>query len=193
MSIDRTEADRRATFAAVVLAGGTARRLGGIDKASIRYAGRSLLEHALAALAAADPVVVVGPEQPAPDSVRFVQEEPPLGGPAAGLLAGVDALGPRGSGLIGVLAVDMPHVTPATFERLTAAAQGRAGAFLTDVDGRRHLAGVLRADAVPHLTANQRHGLAMRRFLAGLDVVSVPAVGDEGNDIDTWADLPGDS
>ena len=37
-------------FAAVVLAGGTAARLGGADKASIEHAGRTLLEWALDAL-----------------------------------------------------------------------------------------------------------------------------------------------
>jgi molybdopterin-guanine dinucleotide biosynthesis protein A len=181
-------------FAAVVLAGGTARRLGGVDKATIRYAGRPLLEHALAALGAADPVVVVGPERSTTRAVRFVQEEPPLGGPVAGLLAGIDALGPSPAGpgtrVIGVLAVDMPHITSATFDRLASAAQGHTGAFLSDADGRRHLAGVLLADAVPRLTPTQRHGLAMRRFLADLDIVTVAAIGNEGDDVDTWADLP---
>ena len=40
-------------LAAVVLAGGTAVRLGGVDKASIELAGRTFLEHALAATGAA--------------------------------------------------------------------------------------------------------------------------------------------
>src|SRR4051794_24238588 len=54
-----TVRDCHMTFCAVVLAGGRASRLDGADKASIEYQGRTLLEHALEALADAAEVVVV--------------------------------------------------------------------------------------------------------------------------------------
>src|SRR4051794_8978521 len=99
--------DAGMSWAAVILTGGTATRLGGLDKASLELADRSLLDHALAAVAGADEVVVVGPRAPAPAGVRFTREEPPGGGPLAGIAAGVSALTP-GHRRVVVLAVDMP-------------------------------------------------------------------------------------
>ena len=131
-----------APYAAVILAGGTAVRMDGVDKAGVEYAGRTLLEHALRAVADAAEVVVVGEQVPTSRPVTFVREDPPLGGPAAGLLAGLAALARLPEGLF-VLAVDMPFVTAETFRRLVAAAAGHDGAFLVDADGRRQLAGVL--------------------------------------------------
>ena len=177
-------------FAAVVLAGGTAARLGGADKASIEYAGRTLLEWTLDALLDAAEVVVVGEPVPTTRPVTFTREDPAYGGPVAGLLTGRDAL-LRRPRTLGVLAVDMPHVTAYTFRRLHEAASGHDGAFLTDPDGRRQLAGVLdvaRLDAVrPDHEA--QHGMALHRLLAPLDLASVGPTGAEARDIDTWADL----
>ena len=62
MSMDLTAAG----FAAVILAGGTAARMDGIDKSCIELAGRTLLELAIDALLDADEVVVVGPEPVSP-------------------------------------------------------------------------------------------------------------------------------
>src|SRR4051794_19588735 len=108
-------------FCAVVLAGGTAARLGGADKASIELHGRTLLTHALDALVDAAEVVVVGDPVPTERPVTFCRESPRYGGPVAGLLTGVDAL-LRTPRTVGVLAVDMPHVSALTFRRLHEAA-----------------------------------------------------------------------
>ena len=182
---------RPAHFCGVVLAGGTAARMDGIDKASVELHGRTLLELAIDAFLDADEVVVVAPTSvPTTRPVTFVVEDPPRGGPVAGLLTGVDAL-LRRPALVGVLAVDMPRVTPATMRRLREAGAGRDGAFLADADGRRQLAGVLDAAALarvrPGLEA--QHGMALHRLLATLDLAEVPAIGDEAVDIDSWSDL----
>lgn len=177
-------------FCAVVLAGGRAARLDGADKASVEYLGRTLLEHAIEALLDAAEVVVVGDPVPTTRPVTFTRESPRYGGPVAGLLTGRDAL-VRVPRTLGVLAVDMPRVTSWTFRRLHEAAAGHDGAFLTDAGGRRQLAGVLdpgRLDAVRPDHEGQ-HGMALRRLLAGLDLVDVPPEGEEGHDVDTWADL----
>jgi molybdopterin-guanine dinucleotide biosynthesis protein A len=179
----------REGFAAVILTGGTGARLDGADKASLAHAGRTLLEHALEAVADADEVVVVGPSAPTPRPVVFTVEDPPGGGPAAALLAGRDVLQGR-TRLIAVLAVDMPYVDAATFRRLRAALAGdRAadGAFLVDASGRRQLAGVLVADRLP--TPADRHNLPMHTLLGELVLVPVAGVGPESADIDTWTDL----
>jgi molybdopterin-guanine dinucleotide biosynthesis protein A len=180
-----------AGFCGVVLAGGTAARMDGVDKASVELRGRTLLELAVDAFLDASEVVVV-----APDAVRttrpvtFVCEDPPRGGPVAGLLTGVDAL-LRRPRLLGVLAVDMPRVTPATMRRLREAAEGHDGAFLVGHDGRRQLAGVLDAARLQAVRPGleEQHGMALHRLLAPLRLAEVRADGDEAVDIDTWSDL----
>lgn len=178
------------TYAAIVLAGGRAVRLDGADKASVEYHGRTLLEHALDALVDASEVVVVGDPVPTERPVTFTRENPRFGGPVAALLTGRDALMGEPTTLA-VLAVDMPRVTLRTFRRLHAAAEGHDGAFLTDEEGRRQLAGVLDATRLEAVRPDHegQHGMPLHRLLAGLDLVDVPPDGDEGRDVDTWADL----
>lgn len=181
-------------IAAIVLAGGRGTRMAGADKAAVEYRGRPLLEHALDATAGAEEVVVVGDPVPTGRPVTFVRESPRYGGPVAALLAGRDALA-RSADLVAVLAVDMPHVTATTLARLRAAAEdgdaARDGAILRDGDGRRQLCAVVRVarlDAV-RPQAEQQHGMALHRLLRDLDLAEVDAVGGEGRDVDSWADL----
>lgn len=179
-------------LAAVILAGGTAARLDGADKASIEVAGRTLLEHVLVASSAAREVVVVGDEVPTSRPVTFTRESPPLGGPVAGIVAGVAALARRPDLLL-VVAVDMPRLTPETVDRLVDAATAlpaRDGAFLHDDTGRRQLAGVLTRSGIAALpSAEGAHGRSVRSLVSGLDLAAVPAVDDEAADVDSWADL----
>ncbi len=179
-----------AVFSAVVLAGGTAARMGGADKAGIELGGRTLLQHALDAVVDAVEVVVVGDPVPTDLPATFVREDPAYGGPAAALLTGLGALLEEASTVV-VLAVDMPRVTPHTLRRLRLATAGHDGSALVDATGRRQLAmaldvGALRAAAS---TYQAWHGLPLRDLLAPLDLVEVAATGDEGRDVDTWADL----
>lgn len=181
-------------FAAVVLTGGTGSRMGGVDKASVTVRGRTLLDHALAATEEAAHVLVVGPPVAVPTGVRVVREEPPRGGPAAGLLAGHDALTEAGVEWLVVWAVDMPRVTSVTVRRLLAAAGSPSdhhdGAVLVDPHGRRQLC---LAVSVARLTdvrpPDGAHGRGLFRLLTDLDLVAVPALDDEAVDVDTWADL----
>ena len=69
--------------------------------------------------------------------VTFTREDPPCGGPAAGLLAGLRRAAARPPDRSVVLAVDMPRVTPATF---APAARG-GGRPRRRVPGRRRRAG----------------------------------------------------
>jgi molybdopterin-guanine dinucleotide biosynthesis protein A len=177
-------------FAAVILAGGRAARLGGVDKASVEIAGRTLLAHAIDAAIDASEVVVVGEPVPTERPVTFTYESPRYGGPVAGLLTGRDAL-LRRTPYLAVLAVDMPRLDAHTVRRLLAAAAAADGAVLVDPDGRRQLALVLsteRLDAV-RPGHEEQHDLPLHRLLAQLDLADVPAVGEEHRDIDTWSDL----
>lgn len=177
-------------FAAIILAGGQAARLGGADKQSIEIDGRTLLDITLDAVIDASEVVVVGHQVPTERPVTFVLEEPRHGGPAAGLLTGRDSL-LRTFPTLTVLAVDMPHVTSGTVRRLHEAAVGHEGAVLVDADGRRQLAFVVESDRLravePDLEG--RHGLSIRALWEGLDLAEVAALGREDRDIDTWSDL----
>ncbi len=133
-------------------------------------------------------MVVVGEEVPTSRPVTFVREQPPYGGPVAGLFAGRDAL-LRPAALLAVVAVDMPRLTPATFERLGQAAAGHDGAFLVDGDGRRQLAGVLHLGRLDAVRPDDVVGLPVHRLLGQLDLVAVEALGAESRDVDTWTDL----
>jgi molybdopterin-guanine dinucleotide biosynthesis protein A len=177
-------------FSAVILAGGRAARLGGVDKASVEIAGRTLLAHAIDAVIDATEVVVVGEPVPTERPVTFTFESPRYGGPVAALLTGRDALLHR-TPYLAVLAVDMPRLDAHTFRRLLAAAGRGDGAALMDPDGRRQLALVLdvaRLDAV-RPGHEEQHDQALHALLSGLDLVAVASVGEEHRDVDTWADL----
>jgi len=178
---------------AVVLAGGTAARMGGVDKASIELDGITLLERALSATVTASEVVVVGDQVPTTRPVTWTVEDPRGGGPAAGLLSALTCF-LRPPGLVQVLAVDMPGVTPGTFARLAAALDDAAydGSALVDGSGRRQpLAAVYRRAALAAAAPapEEWHGLPVRRLLGGLRVRELAAVGDEAQDVDTWSDL----
>ncbi|MGH3510139.1 MAG: molybdenum cofactor guanylyltransferase [Nocardioidaceae bacterium] len=172
-------------FSAIVLTGGTAARMDGADKAGLRIGGVTLLERALAAVADADHVVVAGDPVATSYPVEFTREHPAGGGPAAGLLAGVEVLGGTVE-IVVVLAVDMPHVDSGTVDRLLAAVS-HDGAVLVDAAGRRQLAAAYRVAALPRPEAAS--GLSMRRLVQDLDLVEVASAGDEAADVDTWAEL----
>ena len=104
----------------VVLAGGESRRFGS-DKLAADLGGRTLLDTTLAAVPADLPVLVVGPPRAVRRSVEFVREEPPGGGPAAALVAGLSAALAAGAERISTLPGDAPAAgtaVPALLEAL---------------------------------------------------------------------------
>lgn len=169
-------------YAAVVLSGGAARRMGGMDKPARPVGGRPMLHRVLAAVADADPRLVVGPAGPVPDGVRVTREEPPGGGPVAATAAGLALLDP-GTPTVALLAGDLPLLTPAAVADLRRALDGSTadGACYVDDEGRRQqLCGVWRVAAlraaVERLAAERGgtvDGAPVRRLLAGLTVREV--------------------
>lgn len=178
------------SFVGVLLTGGTGRRLGGTDKAALVAEGRTLLERGLTALSGAAATVVVGPEAPTSLPATFVREEPAGAGPAAGLLAGLDAALTRTTAAwVAVTAVDMPWVTSATVDRLLAAARAADGAVLVGQGERRQLCAVLRVERLLAVRPDDATGLGFFRLLTDLDLVGVPAQRREATDVDTPDDL----
>ena len=165
-------------------------RLQGADKASIEISGQTLLEHSLAALDELAETVVVGEWLPTSRPVNFTREDPVGGGPAAGLLAGVDGFVSQPQ-IVVTLAVDMPFVTRATVFRLLAsllASPGLDGVLLGE---RQYLCAAYRTQsllAAAHEVASL-NGCSMRALVADLHLGTIAAQGHEARDVDTMADL----
>ncbi|HRN29078.1 MAG TPA: NTP transferase domain-containing protein [Terrimesophilobacter sp.] len=183
---------------AVVLAGGRSRRLGGTDKARLQRDGVSLLARTLTAARHARQIVVVGPEpaEPLPDGVLLAREQPPFGGPAAAVAAGLHRLKqhvPTADAVL-VLACDMPHIDRAVPLLLGALASDphADGIVVVDGDGRRQpLAGIYRTvplTAVIAAHADQLDGLAVQRLVADLELTPITVPGGATADVDTWED-----
>jgi molybdopterin-guanine dinucleotide biosynthesis protein A len=108
-------------YDAIVLAGGRSRRMNVADKTALRLGDRTLLDRAVAACANAQRVVVVGPARPVTGAVSWTREEPPGGGPAAAVAAGLPQVD---AAAVVVLAADLPFVTTAVVDALVAALDG---------------------------------------------------------------------
>lgn len=124
---------------ALIIGGGRSERMG-TNKGELTLEGRTLLERAVDAVTDAGLVVIVAEEtelQPAEawPEVRFTLENPPHGGPVAGIAAGVAQLSERGDHEeVIVLPVDSPSASDAAGE-LAAAKPGRDGVVLQDPQG----------------------------------------------------------
>jgi molybdopterin-guanine dinucleotide biosynthesis protein A len=95
------------SVAAVVLAGGESRRFG-FDKLAADVDGTSVLDHAIAGLPADVDLIVVGPVRTLSRPARFVREQPVGGGPAAAMIAGLQAALVGGAAAILILPGDTP-------------------------------------------------------------------------------------
>ncbi|WP_244192496.1 NTP transferase domain-containing protein [Dietzia lutea] len=188
---------------AIVLAGGRASRLGGVDKARVTVAGRPMIESVVgAARAVAGPVVTVGPGGDA-------REDPPHSGPVAAIAAGLAGL-PGAVELVVVVACDLPDLDAATLRSLVAALRRPAApttapgevtaprvALAVDAAGRDQylLAAWDRRALAARLAALEASGGVGGRAVRALfddheEVVRVP-IGDPARDVDTWTDLAG--
>jgi molybdopterin-guanine dinucleotide biosynthesis protein A len=163
-----------------------------VDKSELRLGARTLLEHAVAAVTGAEPVIVVARARPVRAAVRWAREDPPGTGPLAGLAAGLVALVEHRDE-VAVLAADQPGVTAETLARLRgalAAHPDAGGAVLVDEGGRAQwLSGVWRTAALRSVLPEHPEGGAVRGVLGLLHPVLVPAEPGESEDIDTPEDL----
>jgi molybdopterin-guanine dinucleotide biosynthesis protein A len=184
------------SYAAVVLAGGTGSRLGGVDKAEINVGGGTLPRMAIGATGWARATVVVGPDRDVPGDVLITQEDPPGGGPVAAVAAGLRLLALDDAVDVAVvLACDMPFVDSEAIHRLVRELAERPGVdavMYVDADGRRqYLAAAYRtarlADAIT--AVGDPAGASMRSVVAGLTVAEIAAHPELTLDCDTWQDV----
>ena len=154
-------------YAAVVLAGGRAARLGGQAKPQLEVGGRTMLAAVLAAVADAEPRVVVGPPQPVPAGVVVVRESPPGGGPVPALRAGLAAVP---GDVVAVLAGDLPFLTRELVTGLRERLTGD-GVLVVDQTGRDQLLlGVWRTEVLRGALAGVGGPTSMRAVLSSLAV-----------------------
>ncbi|WP_161965040.1 molybdenum cofactor guanylyltransferase [Ornithinimicrobium cerasi] len=178
----------------LVLAGGRGERLGGHDKAALVIGGRTLLDRVLDASSLLGGGVVVVGDTPVPEGVVRTVEDPPDGGPVAGIAAGLAALA-QGfpAAWVAVVAVDQPAALPA----LTALHAALPG-LPDDVDAVSHadpgghrqwLLAVYRRAALEAALAalpGPRH-TSVRRLVADLAWHLVEQGAEHVGDVDTWA------
>ena len=167
-----------ARVAAVVLAGGQGRRMGGADKGLVEYRGRPLVAWALSALAPQVDELVVSANRNLETYEAYghrvlADTLPGYPGPLAGVLAALEAV--RADWLL-VAPCDTPHLPADLAARLLAAAR-REGAVLAVAadEGRvHHSCFIVRTDQRDNLAAYLARGeRAVRHWQAGLAPVTV--------------------
>jgi molybdopterin-guanine dinucleotide biosynthesis protein A len=177
-------------WSVIVLTGGTSSRMGR-DKATLVLDGMTLLDRTLHGVPDDVRVVVAGPTTTVGRSVSFVREQPPGGGPVAGLDA---ALAVIEASAVVVLATDLPLVAdlPSQLAAALHAADGSIDAVVAvDADGRlQHLCAAYRTARLRDAIAagGTVSGASMRSVVARLQVQRLVTTGAAA-DVDTPADL----
>ena len=182
------ESDRPLDVTVVVLAGGTSRRFGS-DKLAAPLNGSTVLETVVRSLPQDWPVVVVGPPRDCGRPVTWTREDPPGGGPLAGVAAGVAQVE---TDVVAVVAGDMPYAGPALVTLVAAlrTASPDLGAVVA-VDAQ----GVPNPLLTAYRTASLREALPVpaadrpAKLLLALPHLDLLVTGPASRDVDSQADL----
>lgn len=172
------------SYDAVVLAGGRARRLGGVHKPTLDVGGRPVIQRVADAVPDALRLIVVGPAHGAPPRAVLTREDEPGSGPLPALGAGLQRVG---AAWVAVLAGDLPFLRHSDIVALRRCARRGSGAVLVDTAGHdQWLAGVWRVSAL--ITSMREHqGSSLGGLLGPLDPVRVHP-GVSGDDPPPWLD-----
>ncbi len=180
-------------WSAIVLTGGTGRRLGGRSKADLPVDGVAAFDRLISSLPHDVDLFVAGPERPAPAGIRFRQESPPHGGPVAGIAATLDEVT---TPVVAILATDVPWAGPLVRRLVSLMDESDVDAVIpVSPDGRRQLlCSAWRTPALRQalLKLGDPRDRAVRDLLAHVSVLDVPLTPAEmpdALDIDTPADL----
>jgi molybdopterin-guanine dinucleotide biosynthesis protein A len=151
----------------------------------VEVGGHSLLERALDAVSGAVRTIAVGPRRDLPGPIIWTLEQPPGGGPVAGIDAGLELV--REDAVV-ILGVDFPFVDEACIADLLARFE-RDGVILRDATGRHQfLVGAYRTAALTDvLDELQPRDTSVRDLIAGLDLVHLDD--PRARDCDTWDEV----
>lgn len=172
---------------AIVLAGGSARRLGGIHKPSLKVGGIAIIARICAALDAYAPVVI-GLGDDVPDGIPVTREDPPGGGPVAAIAAGLDAL-PQADVVL-VIAGDLPFFDAKSADLLVSNLGTFDGCLYAD--SQTHwLCSCWRARPLrARIAAVDPSGMSVRALVAPLRITTIqPLSAATIFDVDTREDL----
>ena len=181
-------------MAAVVLAGGASRRMGR-DKATLPYAGKTLVERVVSVVSPrCSPVFVIAAEgQPLPTLHAEVLRDEVRGvGPLLATGRGLRAAAAAGLELAFVCAVDMPFLSADVIDELAGPAVRLGVDVVLPWDGRDHyLAGIYRtalADRVAELIAGGER--SMRALVDAVDTQRIVMPEQRSlTNVNTTADL----
>ena len=171
------------TIAAVILAGGQGRRLGGVDKALLPLAGQPLLAHVLARLLPQTTWIVLSangdPSRFQDFALPVTADAAPDQGPLAGIAAGAQACKDRWPKVTHILTipVDTPLLPLDLAARLAAQATTHPGqAAVAQAGARMHWTVALwPVEGAAALEKSVRSG-GMRRVQDGLETLGWQAV-----------------
>ena len=177
-------------FAAILLTGGSGRRLGGINKALLEVAGRSCFNHVLGALHSAQSVVVGGETISHQDPrLTFIREEPIGSGPVAAISAALPLVITK---YVAVVSVDVPLVMGAFEELLSAWRPTDVALVASDGTHESYLVSLFDTDALRGAIAelSTTNNASVKSVLAHLSYRSVKVSNpDMLIDVDTREDL----
>ena len=192
----------RADVAAIVVGGGGGERLGGVSKPDLTLGGVRVIDRVCGVLleaCGAGCVAVVPPTVRVPEGVLRTLEDPPSGGPLAGIDAGLRALGVDDDVLVVVVSVDAPGVAgllPALLgSPLGSDSEGRIAVGGDPQPFDQYLMGVYRAGALRRVldeavaALGSVRGVGVRRVLRALTLQRVSVDADVCRDIDTPEDV----
>ncbi|MFZ2624084.1 MAG: molybdenum cofactor guanylyltransferase [Propionibacterium sp.] len=184
---------------AIVLAGGSGERLGGRAKSELPVGGTRLLDLIARAIEpfVTGRLVILAPEAvQVPARALRTLEDPPGGGPLAGIEAGMAALSPATDDWVLVAGVDTPALgalTPLLVQALGSKPR-HDGALVVGGEPepfRQYLQALYRTAALTRALrkAGPLRNRGVRRVLGGLDLLDVPVEAELCRDLDTPEDL----
>ncbi len=187
------------SLGAILLAGGRGTRVGGAVKPLFEVGGSTLLAAAVTAAtdAGARPITVVAPVLDETLPVAWVREDPPFGGPAAAVVAALDAWPAEADpAWTLVLACDLPGVgeaVPRLVNDIPLLPADTDGVCLGDTSSRpQWLTGVYRTRALRQAASalpGRGRDLPVRAIADELAIAVVAAPEHLTRDVDTWEDL----
>lgn len=169
------------------MAGGNARRLGGIDKVMLPLGDSqtSLLEAVISACPGR--VIVVGPTRSLKQPVIWAVDEQPDGGPAAGIWSGLSHVD---TDYVFLAAADQ-KLSAHIVKQICEAALGHDGAWAVRADGTgQPLCAVVQTQLIEELlAATQGLNQSPLKLMSTLKMVAVTVDEGEIDDVDTWDDV----